>query len=118
MANGVRGEMTCQLAGTELVLVPSFRRIAKVETALGRSLVEISNELARGRGMSFTELVTFIDIVAREPKPSREDIGDTLARHGLKAGLKVLSVFLERMLLGEDAADGAGGNDEGSSSAE
>lgn len=105
-ANGVRGEYKVLLGDKEFVIVPSFRRIAKLETALGRSLIRFASDLSVGGGLTVLEVVTFFDVMARDPKLSRDEVGDLVLKHGVVAALPFIQGLIERVVNGGGGADG------------
>lgn len=113
-ANQVRGEIACRLGDQELVLVPTFQRIAKLEAALGRSLIALASGLSIGRGITINEIVTIVDTMARSPKPSRDEIGELVVRNGVQSAIPILQSFLERVLTGqgEEPTEGNAGGDQ------
>ena len=98
--NLVRGEVAVSLGDLELVLVPSFDRVARVEAALGRSLVQAAQEIGDGRGLTAKELVGVLDILARSPKPDREKIADAVVAAGIFTALGAVQPLFLRVLLG------------------
>lgn len=108
MTNKVRGEMVVRVGDAELTLVPSFRRIAKLEAALGKSLLQVANSMATN-GVTFTDVVLILDTMAQTPKPSQDELGNLVVRHGLVSTVPALQDFFMRVL--------TGGSDEGNESA-
>jgi len=115
--NEARGEFKATILETELILVPSFKRIKQVETVLGRSLVQVAGELVAGIGLTVTELVVSLDILAKEPKPNRDEIGDLVVRAGYAKTVPAVQELINRVVFGEKGDDDDEGNvPEGSSS--
>lgn len=104
MANTVRGEMLVKIGDTELKLVPTFRRIAKLEAALGRSLLQVAQSMGTA-GVTFQDVVTILDTMSVSPKPSTDEIGNLVVSGGLTATVPALHTFFEHVLTG-------GGGDE------
>lgn len=102
--NAARGEFVFKLGDHELVMVPSFRNIAKIEAALGRSLLAPSVFTLR-------EYVVVIEGLARKSKLDADEIGDLLMTQGLKTAFPLIASLIERLANGNDA-----GGDEGNGS--
>lgn len=100
--NTARGEFLFKLGDQELVMVPSFKNIARIEAALGRSLLT-------PQALTVREYVAIIDGLAKKPKPDMDDIGELLMRQGLKTAMPVVEALLGR-LTGGDETGGAEGN--------
>ena len=105
-ANEIRGEMKCTIGDQEFVLVPTFRRIAKLESALGRPLIQLAGDIARTQNLSFTDAVTIVDVMAREPKLKTDEIGALIVRLGLQSVVPLITEFLDRVLTGGAPAEG------------
>lgn len=99
--NAARGEFVFKLGDHELVMVPSYKNISKIEAALGRSLLTPTIPTLR-------EYVLIIDGLAKKPKPDADDMGDLLMAQGLKTATPVVSSLIESLANGNNA-----GGDEG-----
>ena len=121
-ANAVRGERKVSIGGTELLLVPSFGRLAKVEAACGRSIVQILQEIGTHQRVTVTDTVAMVELLCREPKLKTDQIGALVVREGVVKVLGVLAAVLGSALTGDDDeketgddATGKGDGDESSS---
>lgn len=120
-ANPQRGEVTVDLAGTTFTLVPSFRRIARLEATLGKSLMQLMSDLGGGRGVTFGEVATVVHVMARldgdQKKLTVDDVGALVVRHGLARSLVALQGFLVAALGGGEDAEGNADGGAGGSTA-
>jgi len=117
-ANQARGEFEATIGDVDLILVPSFRRISKAEGVLGRSLVQVTHELASGLGMPVLEMVGVIDALAKDPKPKREDLGAVIVKVGFVGVIPTIQEIIDRVVFGETGEDEEGKAEEGESSNE
>src|SRR3990167_5778165 len=104
--NKERGELAIVLGDDRLVLSPRFKRIARVESALGRSLVTVMSEMTQGRGMSTNELATTIYLLADQPKPTVDEIGEMITESGLMKVLPQMEAVFERIFYGGGKSQG------------
>lgn len=93
--NTARGEFVFKLGDQELVMVPSFKNIARIEAALGRSLLV-------PQALTVREYVAVIDGLAKKPKPDTDTMGEMLMRQGLKTAMPVVESLLARLTGGDD----------------
>ena len=98
--NAIRGEMLCTVGDQDFHLVPTFKRIARLEAALGKSVVSMAAQLATGQGITITEITLIIDIMSRDPKPDRDGIGQIVLDNGLVGVMPLLQRFFEQILNG------------------
>ncbi len=106
-ANKVRGEKVVSIGGTDFVLVPSFKRLAKVEAAIGMSIVQFISEARENMPAraGLVELAGIVQLLAREPKLEAEKIGEKVVTEGaVKVLLEIVKV-ISIALTGEDADD-------------
>lgn len=106
-ANAVRGERKVSIGGRDFVLVPSFGRLAKVEAAIGRTLVQLLQEIATTQRVSIVDTVNMVEILAREPKLSTDQIGPLVVREGIAKVLGQIAAVVGVALTGEDEPDPA-----------
>lgn len=108
-----RGELSLTLGETKFVLEPSFARIDKLESELGKPLIQLAAEMAMFQRLSFRDVASIIHIMAKGSKLSRNEVGDLLVRHSLQAALPGLKSFFAQVLGG----DGDSGKNEAGESA-
>ncbi len=107
-ANKERGEIAGSIGKLDFVLEPTFEKIQKLEAVMGRSLIKLAGEFAEGAGnLSFGEVAQIIHIMAKEPIPTLNMVGDALIKYGFTAGMPAITEFLNNVLTG-----GAAGNEE------
>lgn len=94
------GEVRVTVGGQDLFLVPTFGRLAKLEIALGRSLVQFAMDLGRVQAVTFQDVVFILDVMARDPKPPADELGALVVREGIVTVLPKLSGFLDLVLTG------------------
>ena len=111
-ANPIRGEVQVTVGETSFTLVPSFARLAKLEAALGRSLVQFSLELGTGR-VSFQDVALILDQLAKSPKPTMDAIGSLVVEDGIMVVVPKLAPILERVLTGSPEENPSTGSEEG-----
>lgn len=108
MTNKTRGEFKHTIGGVEFTFVPSFRRIAKLEGALGRSLIQIGRQL-EDQGMTVMDLAVMVNTLASEPEKTVDEIGTLILKSGAPSTFRVLAEVLDVVLGGTER----GGDDEG-----
>jgi hypothetical protein len=121
-ANKVRGESKVTIGGVSMVLVPSFKRLANLETALSRSVIKLLDDMI-GRRVTLGEVVTAIELLARADngtaKLTTEIIGAAVCQEGMVRVLAFLVNAIGPALIGDEPdekpADGAEGDDAGAS---
>ena len=109
-----RGEIDFDLAGKEFTLEPSFARIDKVETALGRPLIQLAAEMSMFQRLSFRDAATIVHTMGKGHKLSVGEVGDLVVKVGLANVVKKLRPFFEKILDGgasEGNAQTAGESD-------
>lgn len=110
--NAERGEKLVKIGEIELVLEPSFERIAKCESSLGLSLVQLVGEYSANKRMSFLEIATTIKCFVKDSDPKAvtvQQLGTAIATNGgLLSATKILTDFLSEILLGKKVPDSEG----------
>lgn len=110
-----RGEISFELAGKEFIFEPSFARIDKVETELGRPLIQLATEMAMIQRLSFRDTAVIVHTMGKGHKLSLNEVGDLIVKAGLTNVVKKLRPFFEKVLDGGvsqgnlEAAEGNGG---------
>lgn len=112
-ANERRGERTLKLGDRELTLVPDFENLTKLETALGRSVVDVIKQIPTSQNLPLGELAVIVYTLCEKPKPKLEVIGELILRRGFPATLLEVGDVLARGLAGEqldeeEESDGSG----------
>lgn len=83
--NSIRGEIEVKIGDLNLVLVPEFKKIRKVEHAIGKSFVQLAVDFSQKKfDLTLDQYVAVLFILASEPKPSVDKIGDSLMRYGFE----------------------------------
>jgi hypothetical protein len=133
-ANQIRGESKVTIGGVGMVLVPSFSRLAKLETVTGRSVIKLLDEMVERR-VTLGETVLAIELLARpegKEKLTTEIIGAAVCREGMVRVLAFLVNAIGPALIGDepdekttddekppgDEGDGAGASGKGESAAD
>lgn len=99
LANPVRGEATILVAGTPLVIRPTFAALVGAEEELG-SLFALVERAGEGR-LRLEELATlFWHCLAERGQVSRDDVGEAIVAQGLAASSKPLKTLLYQILQG------------------
>lgn len=107
MANTIRGEVELVLENedgstTSFTLRPSFANIQAIETATGKGMLALANELA-SMAMPLTTMAMVMAAATRNGKEQPLTIrqaGDLIAEHGIEPVVKPLSDFLMRSFQG------------------
>ena len=99
-ANPARGEAALTVAGTRLVLRPSFAALVAAEEELGPLFALV--ERAAAGGLALGELVgLFWHCLGERPAGlTRERLGDAVVEGGLAAATPALRVLLGQILKG------------------
>lgn len=125
LPNAERGEFVVKIGDRELLMAPDFDRIAKAETVLGRSLVQLGGEIAIGAVPTLAQTAGVFAAFIVKPEMSREEVGRLLARVGYRGYDASLADIVERVIYGkdgppsrEDGADESGNVEGGGSSDE
>lgn len=103
--NNERGEFLITIAGKEFVIVPTFEKIQKLESAIGMSLVKLLYSLQNDPGtVSFDVLAKIVSILAKDsgPATSISKIGSLMLKQGLLKSLEVLKIVAEKVLKGDE----------------
>lgn len=101
VANEQRGELSFKIGEITFVFEPSFERIAKLEAALGRSLLKLSFQLTQERDVTFSDVATVIEVMSINNKLSRNELGEMLIKNGMFSTGLLLSGFFELILGGQ-----------------
>lgn len=114
--NTQRGEMLVKVGDQEFTLVPTFARVDKLETLLGRPLIQLAAELAMVQRLSFRDVATIIHTMARDSKLSLNEVGDLIVQVGLSAAIPTLRKFFERVIGAGDEGKAKAGESGGPTS--
>ncbi|WP_298305974.1 gene transfer agent family protein [uncultured Erythrobacter sp.] len=99
-ANALRGEARFQLGNRQLRLRPSFENLVAAEEEIGSlfALVERASEGA----LTLTEVSALIwHCIDTDPRPSREDVGQSVLKQGLIDTTKPVRAILSQVLQGQ-----------------
>ena len=107
MTNKQRGELEHTFKNNKkIILDPTFERIAKVESNLGRSLMQLANEIGQQR-LSFYDTAVLLSTLSK-PNPKRptvDEVGKLLTEHGLLSVAPLLQGLIEKVLTGGRIVD-------------
>ena len=101
MANGMRGEKSCEIDGMVRAFRPSFSAIMEIEDRLG-GVVPLAQKIAAGDfGLREISVILWATDIARGDR-SLDDMGEALLRTGLADAAAVVRDLLAQILTGAD----------------
>jgi len=103
--NGARGEVRIEVGDHEILLVPSFENLKRTEAILGRSLVQVSNELAAGMGLTVVETVAAIRELMKSPKMGKDRLAELVIKHGVSSFAHAIGKVCAAVILGSEVLD-------------
>lgn len=97
MANPYRGEVEWKVGGKTYTVCFDTNAVCNIEAELGKSIIEISNELMDPeRRRVSTMRAVFLGAMRRNHKDlTLEEVGDLMSAHGLAKSVEVLSKAIE-----------------------
>lgn len=108
IANETRGEITGKLGDTEIILEPSFEKVEAIETAIGKSVVQLTIDMHnKTNALSFSDVAHILQISQKTRKFNYKQMGNMITKNGLVNAMPLIEGFLESVLEG-----GAEGNEE------
>ena len=86
MADVLRNEVEIELSGETRTMRASFAAIRSIESALGRSIVAVINQIGQQGDLSFTDAATIVHFGLRgydDKRLTLEQVGDAIMGIGL-----------------------------------
>lgn len=100
-----------KLGELTLTLVPEFENIQAVETAI-KPLMQIMSDIEAKRGPALAEMVAFLHLMSKKPRPAAETIAKALLSVGMFQAFPAIAAVCMRALTG-DTGEETPGNSEG-----
>lgn len=111
--NAERGELLLKVSDQEYILEPSFERVVKLETVLGRPMLQVTVELVQTQKLSVSDIANIILCMARSPKDlTFNGVGQYVMKEGITKCMAKLGPFFKSVLAGmtNEKNEDAGGS--------
>lgn len=98
--NALRGEAQFELGERQFLLRPSFENLVAAEEEIGSLFALV--ERASDGALTLSEVTALVwHCMEAEPRPSREEVGKAVLKHGLIETTKPVRIILSQVLQGK-----------------